>query len=330
MHSHIKFYLTALLIRIYNSDQYPNFKDIPLNGAGVQLLLGNDSRISLQSISHYLVRLDFFKIDLLKETSFDMIIEQSSFLMFIMLKGESALYNEFGELISESKGNSCTLCFLSAGHYTWEFVSQKHKMIILNFNQDYFTNRCKEIPQFKGLTDAYRSGEIPCLVLPHCKITTSIYNLFKKYFNHINSGTLTQFTAINNISTDCLDKYQEALIHENYDSNTLDKTKIAEIISFIHQHYKEKTVESQLTVAAIFNVSISSLNRLFKKAIKMTLHQYVTKLRMDEAMRQITTTQVAIKDIAASIGYPDPFHFSRIFKNHFDMPPSDVKRKPTL
>ncbi|MNL38010.1 Regulatory protein SoxS [compost metagenome] len=62
----------------------------------------------------------------------------------------------------------------------------------------------------------------------------------------------------------------------------------------------------------------------------MTLHQYVTKLRMDEAMRQITTTQVAIKDIAASIGYPDPFHFSRIFKNHFDMPPSDVKRKPTL
>jgi AraC-like DNA-binding protein len=163
-------------------------------------------------------------------------------------------------------------------------------------------------------------------VLPHCKITTSIYNLFKKYFNHINSGTLTQFTAINNISTDCLDKYQEALIHENYDTNTLDKRKIAEIISFIHQHYTEKIVKSQHTVASMFNISITVLNRLLKKSIKMTLQQYVLKLRMDEAMVQITTTQIAIKDIAVNAGYPDPFHFSKAFKNYFDIPPSDVKR----
>jgi AraC-like DNA-binding protein len=326
MHSHITFYLTATLIRISDSDQHSHFKNIPLSGAAIQLLMGNNSRILLQSISHYLVRLDFFKLDLPEKTSFDMIIEQSSFLMFIMLKGESILYNEFGDLVSESKGKSCTLCFLSAGHYTWEFISRKHKMIILNFNQDYFINRCKEIPQFQELTDAHQSAEIPFFTLPHCKIATSIFNLLKKHFNHINSGKLTQFTAINHISTDCLDKYQQALINENYDTNTLDKTKIADIISFIHQHYTEKIVENQVKVARMFNMSKTNFNRLMISTIKMTLRQYVLKLRMDKAMVQITTTQIAIKDIAANMGYSDPFHFSRVFKDHFDIPPSDVKR----
>lgn len=326
MLSQITFYLTALLIRIKDFGQRSHFMNIPLNGAAIQLLLGIDARIQLQSISHYLVRLDFFELDLPDKMNFDMIIEQSSFLMFIMLNGESTLYNEFGDLVSESKGNSCTLCFLSAGQYTWEFKSPKHTMILLNFNQEYFIDRCKEIPQFKEMTDARQSGDIPYIVLPHCKIATSIFNLFKKYFNHINSGKLTQFTAINNISRDCLDKYQQALINEKYTTNAFNKTKKAAIISFIHQHYTEKIVENQRAVASMFNISISTLNRLLKKTIKMTLRQYVIKLRMDEAMVQIKTTQLAIKDIAANIGYPDPLHFSRLFKNYFDISPSDVKR----
>ncbi|MFA4870221.1 MAG: AraC family transcriptional regulator [Pedobacter sp.] len=326
MHSHITFYLNAMLIRVSDSGQHSHLKNISLNGAATQLLLGSDSRIQLQSISHYLVLLGFFELDLPEKTSFDMIIEQSSFLMFIMLNGESTLHNEFGDLISESKGNSCTLCFLSAGHYTWEFKSPKHKMIILNFNPDYFIDRCKEIPQFKGMTDAHQSGDIPYILLPHCKITTSIFNLFKKYFKHINSGTLSQFTAIESISTNCLAKYEQALINERYTTNALNKKKKAEIISFIHQHYTEKIVENQLTMASMFNISISTLDRLLKKTIKMTLRQYVIKLRMDEAMLQITTSQIAIKDIAANIGYPDPLHFSRLFKNHFSLAPSDVKR----
>ncbi|WP_349786700.1 AraC family transcriptional regulator [Pedobacter sp. ASV1-7] len=315
-----------MLIRISDSGQHSHFANIPLNGATIQFLLGTNSRICLQSINHYLVRLDFFKLDLPNRTSFEMIIEQSSFLMLIMLKGESTLYNEFGDLVSETKGNSCTLCFLNAGHYTWEFKSPKHKMILLNFNPDYFIERSKETPQFKGMTDAHQSGDIPYILLPHCKIATSIFNLFKKYFKYINSGTLTQFTAIESISTNCLAKYEQALINERYTTNALNKTKIAEIISFIRQHYTEKIVENQLTMASMFNISISTLDRLLKKTIKMTLRQYVIKLRMDEAMVQITTSQIAIKDIAANIGYPDPLHFSRLFKNHFDLAPSDVRR----
>ncbi|GBG05694.1 putative response regulator [Paenibacillus agaridevorans] len=68
------------------------------------------------------------------------------------------------------------------------------------------------------------------------------------------------------------------------------------------------------------------LSRLFKKETGQTFQDYVTAVRMEKAGDYLLTTDHKIAEIAASVGYSDIFYFNRVFKSHFDMPPT-VYRK---
>jgi len=62
------------------------------------------------------------------------------------------------------------------------------------------------------------------------------------------------------------------------------------------------------------NISISQLNRLFKKETGMTSKNYIDSIRMDIAAEMLASSTASIKQIAKELGYPDPYHFSRRFK----------------
>lgn len=39
------------------------------------------------------------------------------------------------------------------------------------------------------------------------------------------------------------------------------------------------------------------------------------------AAEPLATTSRQVKEVADEVGYPDPYHFSRLFKKHFGYPP---------
>jgi AraC-like DNA-binding protein len=47
---------------------------------------------------------------------------------------------------------------------------------------------------------------------------------------------------------------------------------------------------------------------------------------MNEAAEQLRSTERLIKDVAASLGYSDAFHFSRVFKAVFGIAPQAFRR----
>lgn len=65
--------------------------------------------------------------------------------------------------------------------------------------------------------------------------------------------------------------------------------------------------------------------RLFKRAKLPSPYEYLVTCRMNRAAELLGTTNAPIKDVAAQCGYPDPLHFSRVFKNHFSFPPSEFR-----
>jgi AraC-like DNA-binding protein len=75
------------------------------------------------------------------------------------------------------------------------------------------------------------------------------------------------------------------------------------------------------SLAAQVNVSPSHFFALFKQETGLPPIDYFTKLRMGEACRLLDSTAASVKEVAASLGYDDPFYFSRVFKSRSAVAP---------
>ncbi len=80
-------------------------------------------------------------------------------------------------------------------------------------------------------------------------------------------------------------------------------------------------------VADQVHMSERHINRLFHKATKKTILEYLTGLRMESATQLLLDQRLSIKEIAYTCGYPDAHYFSVIFRRHVGMTPTDFRAK---
>ena len=77
-------------------------------------------------------------------------------------------------------------------------------------------------------------------------------------------------------------------------------------------------VESTLSVNSLakkMNLSASRLNEIFKKYTSMTPYQYFIDIKINKAKALLEQKDVSVKETAFRLGFDDPYHFSRLFKN---------------
>jgi transcriptional regulator GlxA family with amidase domain len=79
------------------------------------------------------------------------------------------------------------------------------------------------------------------------------------------------------------------------------------------------------TLAAKANFSPSHFFVLFKRRIGTAPIDYFTRLRMQRASLLLCETSLSVKEVAAKLGYDDPFYFSRVFKSVNRLAPSDYR-----
>ena len=90
---------------------------------------------------------------------------------------------------------------------------------------------------------------------------------------------------------------------------------------FLQTHYAEPL--SIPVVCERFQISQTSLSKLFRRYEGCTFHEYLTRLRLDAAEQLLADSPgLPLKTVAACVGYQDPFHFSRAFKAAKGRPPS--------
>lgn len=90
-------------------------------------------------------------------------------------------------------------------------------------------------------------------------------------------------------------------------------------LSHIEQHYLEITSVSQLAEAC--HVSPGHLSRVFKKFCDESPWQMLTRLKLNRAGELLLHGELMIKEVAGVIGFEDPYHFSRVFKQYYGMSP---------
>lgn len=102
------------------------------------------------------------------------------------------------------------------------------------------------------------------------------------------------------------------------------KEEVRRALAFVHAHYRERITLEDIAHAA--SLDRSYLCRLFKRETGFNLFQYVNHLRMEAAAVQIQGGGQTVKEVAASVGVDDPFYFTRLFKKHFGVNPTEYRK----
>lgn len=72
-------------------------------------------------------------------------------------------------------------------------------------------------------------------------------------------------------------------------------------------------------------LSSSRLSHLFKQSLGVSIIQWRELQRITEAKKLLYFSDISISKLAKSIGYDDPFYFSKIFKKHTRYSPSQFR-----
>ena len=85
------------------------------------------------------------------------------------------------------------------------------------------------------------------------------------------------------------------------------------------------TLRSLKQIAKECHIDSAYLCRLFKRFDNRSPYQFLMRMKMNLAAQRLQLPKSSVKEIAFELGFDDPFHFSRVFKRTFGIPPSTFK-----
>ena len=104
------------------------------------------------------------------------------------------------------------------------------------------------------------------------------------------------------------------------DSTSLRLAALRPVIAHIHDHLDRPMTVSEL--ADLASMSEKYFIAYFRRAVGLTPGRYINQLRMNRARDYLQQGGFSVKQIALLLGYPDASTFSKAFKKHYHVAPS--------
>lgn len=161
-----------------------------------------------------------------------------------------------------------------------------------------------------------------CFKPSYAKSNSEIFSLFTKMYKTLELGYSTDNLLFANM---CLSHYLSLFLYparhlsagqqENHPVDCVDSA-----ILYMQEHINENLTLNELSNH--YNYSPSRFSGLFKQKTGYTPIDYFIQMKMQKASQQLDLTDKSIKDIALSMGFDDPYYFSRRFRKIIGIPPT--------
>ena len=111
------------------------------------------------------------------------------------------------------------------------------------------------------------------------------------------------------------------------DSAPYDKTSrlMGNVRKYLQQNYMLYDVSLD-SISDILNINASYFSVLFKKHFGVNFSDYLTELRINAAKELLADPFLAASEVARMVGYESPNYFTRAFKKHTGMTPTEFRR----
>lgn len=169
------------------------------------------------------------------------------------------------------------------------------------------------------------SDEVFTLPVPFSKFA-ELTRLFHTIFDTLDRG----MTLANMILS--AQAFTYLLTQMLYATRTLDELAaphgdgphhVEDVISYMQSRIHENMTLDEL--AAWTNLSKGHLTQLFKQHTGYPPIRFFINLKMQRACRYLDLTDMTVKQVAAKLGYGDPYYFSRLFTRTIGMSPSEYR-----
>ena len=94
---------------------------------------------------------------------------------------------------------------------------------------------------------------------------------------------------------------------------------------YIGRHYY--TPLDLTAIAEHLHVNPTYLSHAFKQEMRVSLTQYITRIRIEQAQRLLHESDLKIGEIAGRVGLPDPRYFNTVFKRHVGLTPTEYREQ---
>lgn len=158
----------------------------------------------------------------------------------------------------------------------------------------------------------------------------SAYHLLSNY-EHARSTTFgVEFTIRNYLSNICIILSKAAIKESKIASaiSTLDTCRFKEMLNFIKEQYQKQIHLKDIAASA--NISSRECLRCFHKITKTSPILYLQNYRLSRSSLLLSNEPYkTVTEIAYSCGFQSSSYFTKIFRQHFHVTPTEYKKKRT-
>lgn len=116
-----------------------------------------------------------------------------------------------------------------------------------------------------------------------------------------------------------------SILGDNHDMRSISSNYyVARIEQYIEMHYNKNITVKDM--AKLINISVSTLNRLFKKETRLTPIEYLIETRIEKSKKLLRRKEVPITEIAMRCGFNSSAHYSSSFSKLLKMTPSEYRK----
>ncbi len=115
------------------------------------------------------------------------------------------------------------------------------------------------------------------------------------------------------------------ILFEVAESAPLKSDEMIRLRTFMENHYTEQIDSEDL--ARVLGCSRSAMFRRFRELFDTTPCKYINEIRIRHAQMLLSSTNAQIGEIAAAVGIPDSFYFSRLFKQMTGLTAIEYRKK---
>lgn len=198
----------------------------------------------------------------------------------------------------------------------WRDVAES---IVIKFDDDWFNSIAEEI----FLADSCQ------MTLQRCQQDKLVYHLVLTLRNEVasnyQSGRLYYDSILNTLGIHLVSKYGIPKPKADSNSEGLSQERLDLAIAFIRQNYHHKLRLADM--ARVTGLSEFYFDRLFKKSMGITPHQYLVGYRIKCAKQMLSKESSTITEIAHKCGFSTPSYFVNLFRKAVGVTPKVYRKE---
>ncbi len=105
---------------------------------------------------------------------------------------------------------------------------------------------------------------------------------------------------------------------------SLKQNRRAAILLFLHRHFSDPVALEDLALE--LGLSSSRTSHVVREHCHRSFQELLLETRMNAAQALLQTSNLKVREIAKRVGVPNEYHFSRLFKRTFGLPPGKYRQ----